>query len=95
MRDEDYIPAGERPASAGGMGKIAGVDLLSSALCKVSASHAVADDVMRELAELVQWLDRRLWDYVNGKGFGDGPHIKAATEAALARYDRLVGGNDE
>ena len=76
MSDSDYIPAGERERCRGRYGKI-------------DTSHAVADSVMRELAEALR-------EYIPcGCGWcDDGPDSRCASSMALARFDAL-GGNDE
>jgi hypothetical protein len=72
MSDEDYIPASKRPADQG-----------LSAYRSLAASHAVADAVMRDLAEALRDLDCAC------RGHVLPCRESVARSAALARYDAL------
>jgi hypothetical protein len=82
MRDADYIKASERYNC-------------TEQLRELARSHAVADDVMRELADaLREWLPCDCtWCAMPEYR---GPCRTATdTKAALARYDRLTGDSDD
>jgi hypothetical protein len=81
MSDSDYIKASEReewPSKQNGFERIE----------SLAASHAAADDVMRELAEALRHVERT-W------GDRHRPEAKASLRHALAKYDRMTGGDDD
>ena len=84
MSDEDYMPVSERDRD-GDVMVDAGISSAAwDAVTRLWRSHAIADDVMRDLAEEL----RAAWS-----------HPLTSSEpmpgaAALNRYDRLTGGND-
>ncbi len=87
MIDRDYIPAGDRRWHKKAIppnGYIASADVMYELL----DSHAVADDVMRELAEAIRIRlaheEERFPIEANSR-----------MRRALARYDALIGGSDE
>jgi hypothetical protein len=88
MSDSDYIKAGERSS-------LPSHSPMNFAFIDLFMSHAVADDVMRELAEALREAGRL--GFFMDVEIDDAEEVaaKQAVAAALARYDALTGGNDE
>ena len=84
MNDSDYMPLHRRIDAA-----------MARNIAAIMDSHAAADDVMRELAEAVRMMhdDADRFRLGEGRDYEYWRCRKDAAMAALAKYDRMTGGD--
>jgi hypothetical protein len=90
MSDSDYVqPRDRTPMTAWSYTRSE-----ADTRCLI-ASHAAADDVMRELAEAVRMMhdDADRFRLGEGRDYEYWRCRKDAAMAALAKYDRMTGGD--
>ena len=93
MSDSDYIKASERERMQDAVDAVPRVT--PGMFDDVCSSHAVADAVMRDLAEaLREWVPCDC-AWCSNPEYRWSCAQSAAANAALARYDCMTGGDDE
>jgi hypothetical protein len=99
MNDSYYIKASERDQMQDAVDAVPRVT--PGMLDDVCSSHAVADDVMRELAEALRWNiddDECSFDHHGGcqthdQNEGEAECMMVQMRRIVARYDRMTGGS--